>query len=201
MKTVAGKRTGRAGVVLHVGDSITYASPYAAWARAGQGRTDADTEALRWMHAGADDNTDGWYLARFDHPDGGRSHTACSGLRADELLAGGKRGMPKLADLLDRYKPQAVVLMLGTNDASAQRPVEAYRQDVESILDAVLSRGIVPIVSTTPPHVHQPDLAASYDDALREIAERLQLPLIDFEREVLTRRPSDWDGTLLARGD
>ena len=88
-------------MVLHVGDSITYANPYGAWARAGEGHTDADKAALRWMHAGADDDTDGWYLARFDHPDGGRSHTAYGGLRADELLAGGKRGMPKLADLLD----------------------------------------------------------------------------------------------------
>jgi hypothetical protein len=201
MKAVAAKGAGRPGVVLHVGDSITYASPYGAWARAGEGRTDADKAALRWMHAGADDDTDGWYLARFDHPDGGRSHTACSGLRADELLAGGKRGMPKLTDLLDQYKPQAVVVMLGTNDASARRPVEAYRRDVETILVAMLSRGVVPVLSTIPPHVHQLDLAASYNDALRELSRRLKLPLIDFEREVLARRPSDWDGTLMGRGD
>src|SRR2546423_11029057 len=52
MKAVAAKGLGRGGVVLHVGDSITYASPYAAWARAGEGRTEADREALKWMHAG-----------------------------------------------------------------------------------------------------------------------------------------------------
>ena len=201
MKAVAAKGGGRAGVVLHVGDSITYASPYSAWARAGEGHRAEDAAVLKWMHAGANDDTDGWHLASFDHSDGGRSYTACSGIRADEMLAGGKRGMPKLSDLLDRYKPQAVVVMLGTNDASAGRPVEAYRRDMESILDAMLSRGIVPILSTIPPHVHRRDLGRSYNDALRETARNLHLPLIDFEREILKRRPDDWDGTLLARGD
>jgi lysophospholipase L1-like esterase len=153
------------------------------------------------MHAGANDDTDGWYLASFDHPDGGRSYTACGGIRADEMLAGGKQRMPKCADLLDRYKPQAVVVLLGTNDATAGRPVEAYRRDMESILDAMLSRGIVPILSTIPPHVHRPALARSYNQSLRDTAKRLRLPLIDYEREILRRRPADWDGTLLAKGD
>jgi lysophospholipase L1-like esterase len=201
MQAVAARGSGRAGVVLHVGDSITYASPYAAWARAGEGHTAGDSAALKWMHAGANDDTDGWYLASFDHPDGGRSYTACGGIRADEMLAGGKQRMPKFADLLDRYKPQAVVVMLGTNDATAGRPVEAYRRDMESILDAMLSRGIVPILSTIPPHVHRPALARSYNQSLRDTAKRLRLPLIDYEREILKRRPGDWDGTLLAKGD
>ena len=201
MKTVAAKGAGRRGVVLHVGDSITYANPYGAWARAGEGKSAADEAALKWMHAGTRDDTDGWHLASFDHPDGGRSYTACGGIRADEMLAGGKQRMPPLADILDTYKPQAVVLMLGTNDASAGRPVDAYRRDMERMLDAMLSRGIVPIVSTIPPHVHRPELAASYNRELRAIAKARSLPLIDFEREILTRRPDDWDGTLLNRDD
>ena len=94
MKAVARRGEGRPGVVLHVGDSITYANPYGQWARSGEGRSDDDRAALAWMHAGADDDTDGWWLARADHPDGGRSYTACGGIRADEMLAGGKSGMP-----------------------------------------------------------------------------------------------------------
>ncbi len=70
MKQVAAKFRGRPGVVLHVGDSITYSNPYGQWARHGEGRTDEDRAALAWMHAGADDDTDGWWLAAFDHPDG-----------------------------------------------------------------------------------------------------------------------------------
>src|SRR3954470_506088 len=91
MRAVAAKGTGRPGVVLHVGDSITYASPYSAWARAGEGHTADDSAVLKWMHNGSNDDTDGWHLASFDHPDGGRSYTACGGIRADDMLAGGKR--------------------------------------------------------------------------------------------------------------
>ena len=89
MKKVAERFKGRPGVVLHIGDSITYANPYGQWARAGKGKTAADKAILTWMHTGADNDTDGWWLARFDHKEGGRSYTACSGIRADEMLAGG----------------------------------------------------------------------------------------------------------------
>src|SRR5262245_30298660 len=78
MRKVSEKFRGRTGVVLHVGDSITYANPYGQWARFGEGRTDEDLAALKWMHAGADDDSDGWYLCRFAHPDAGRPYTSWS---------------------------------------------------------------------------------------------------------------------------
>ena len=206
MKAVAARGSAmnpptRPGVVLHVGDSITYANPYSAWALGGRGHSPDAAATLKWMHAGARDDADGFHLASFDHPDGGRSHTAAGGLRADELLAGGKANLPSLADLLTRYRPQAVVFMIGTNDASAGRPVDAYRKDAEAAIDLMLSRGVVPIPSTIPPHVHRPALARSYNEALRTLARARQLPLIDYEREILLRRPDDWDGTLLEKGD
>ncbi len=201
MKKVAAKFNGRPGVVLHIGDSITYSNPYGQWARGGAGKTDGDKAALKWMHAGADNDTDGWYLARFDHPDGGRSYTACSGLRLNEALAGGKQNMPALEKILDKYKPQAVVFMLGTNDASARRETADFRKEYIVAVDLMLSRGIVPIISTIPPHVAQPRVARFYNDAIREIAKDKGLPLIDFEKEILKRRPTDWNGTLLGKND
>src|SRR4051812_19658171 len=80
MKAVARRGAGRPGVVLHVGDSITHANPYGQWARSGAGRTADDKAALAWMHAGAGDDTDGWWLARADLPEAGRSYTACGGV-------------------------------------------------------------------------------------------------------------------------
>jgi hypothetical protein len=201
MKQVAAKFHGRPGVVLHVGDSITYSNPYGQWARHGEGRTLDDKALLAWMHAGAEDDSDGWWLARFDHPDGGRSHTASSGMRADELLAGGKNGLPALARLLDTYKPQLVVLMIGTNDVSAGRAVAAYRADLERAVDLLLGQGTVCILSTIPPHPSQPALAKSYNDAIRAVARAHELPLIDYEHEILQRRPNDWNGTLLQKND
>jgi lysophospholipase L1-like esterase len=201
MKKVAEGFKGRPGVVLHVGDSITYANPYGQWARGGQGQTADDKAILKWMHAGAGNDTDGWWLASFDHPDGGRSYTAVGGIRADEMLAGGKRNIPPLAKLLDTYRPQLVVYMLGTNDASAGRPVAAYRADVEKSIALMLDRGILPILSTIPPHVGKRDLAKSYNEALRQLAKDRGLPLIDYEAEILKRRPEDWNGTLLGKND
>jgi hypothetical protein len=201
MKAVAGKFHGKAGVVLHVGDSITYSNLYGVWARAGQGQTAADRAVLRWMHTGANDETDGWWLARVDQPGGDRSFTACSGIRADEMLAGGKRDMPPLRGLLDRYRPQMIVLMLGTNDATARRDMSAYRTDMEAAVDLILDQGVICILSTTPPHPQQTELALTYNRALRKLAQARGLPLIDYEREILSRRPHDWNGTLLQKDD
>lgn len=201
MKKVAAKFRGKPGVVLHVGDSITYSNPYSQWARGGAGKTDADKAILKWMHAGADNDTDGWYLCRFDHPAGGRSYTACSGIRAEEMLAGGKQQMPPLSKIIEPYKPQMVILMLGTNDASANRPVAAFRKDMTKAVDTILDQGAICILSTIPPHPGKMELAKAYNEALRQLAKDRGLPLIDYEKEILTRRPSDWNGTLLGKND
>jgi hypothetical protein len=200
MKQVAAKFKGRPGVVLHVGDSITYANPYGAWARAGAGKTDADKAVLGWMHTGKDNDSDGWWLCRVDLP-GGRSHTACSGIRFDQMLAGGKSQMPSLAQMIEKHRPQVVVLMLGTNDTSAGRKAEDVRRDLVQAIELLTNAGVIPIVSTIPPHVGKPELGRAVSAAIRAVAKEKQLPLIDYEQEILTRRPDDWDGTLMNKGD
>jgi hypothetical protein len=201
MKKVASTFKGKEGVVLHIGDSITHANPYGQWARAGEGRSEEDKVVLAWMHLGADDATDGWFLARYDHPNGGRSHTAVGGMRWDELLAGGKAGLPSLAEMLKTYQPQIVVLMMGTNDASASRKVEDVSKDAETAVKLILDSGTICILSTIPPHIGSPEQSKSYNEALREVAKKHELPLIDYEREILKRRPEDWNGTLLNKND
>jgi lysophospholipase L1-like esterase len=200
-KIAAKGKQAKPGVVLHVGDSITYANPYGQWARGGAGKSDEDQAILKWMHAGANDDTDGWHLAAFDHADGGRSYTACGGITLREMFDGGKQNMPPLAKILDTYKPQAVVLMLGTNDASQRREVKVYAKDLDEAIRLMLDRGIVPILSTIPPHVGQPELAKQINGAIRAAAQRNKLPLIDFEREIIARRPNDWNGTLMGKDD
>jgi hypothetical protein len=201
MRQAAAKAQSKPGIVLHIGDSMTYANPYGQWARFGAGKTPDDNAVLSWMHTGADNDDDGWWLCRFDHPDGGRSYTAAGGLRLDELLAGGKQGLPPLAELLDRYRPQAIVLMIGTNDATANRPGEKFEADLQSAVKTALDRGVVCVLTTIPPHPHRPELAKKYNQSIRELARRQTLPLIDLEREILARRPDDFNGTLLSKDD
>ena len=201
MQRVAAHFHGRPGVVLHVGDSITYANPYGQWARFGEGRTEEDRKILAWMHAGADNDTDGWWLCRFDHPDGGRSHTAAGGLRADQLLTGGHNRLPPLRKILATYQPQLVVLMIGTNDVTANRKTADFRNGLQQCVDLMLDGGVICILSTIPPHVGRPALARDYNDAIRALARARSLPLVDYEREILKRRPNDWNGTLLGKGD
>jgi acyl-CoA thioesterase-1 len=201
MKKVAARFKGKTGVVLHIGDSITYSNPYSQWARGGTGKTDDDKAILKWMHTGDRNDSDGWHLASFDHPAGGRSHTACSGIRSEEMLAGGKQKMPPLKTILETYQPQMVVLMLGTNDASARRTANAFRADMEKAVDLILAQNAICILSTIPPHPGQLELAKSYNEALRKIARDKSIPLIDFEKEILKRRPDDWNGTLLQKND
>ncbi len=201
MRTVAAKGNGKPGVVIHVGDSITYANPYGQWPRMGKGKTDDDRETLSWMHAGADDDSDGWWLARVDHADVGRSHTAAGGLRADELLAGGKKNLASLHAMLKTYRPQALVLMIGTNDSAQGRPLTEFSNDFIRALDLILEAGVVPIVSTIPPVHSRLELSHAYNNAIREIARKRSLPLIDFEAEILRRRPDDWNGSLLNLND
>jgi hypothetical protein len=201
MKKVVARFKGKPGVVLHVGDSITYSNPYSQWARGGAGQTEADKAILKWMRAGARNDSDGWFLASFDHPAGGRSHTACSGIRSEEMLAGGKQKMPPLKTILETYQPQIVVLMLGTNDASAKRGVDAFRADMAKAVDLILAQNAICILSTIPPHPGQLELAKSYNEALRKIARDKSIPLLDYEKEILKRRPEDWNGTLLQKND
>jgi hypothetical protein len=47
---------GKPGMVLRLGDSITYANPGSAYLRYGKGRSAAHMDVCRWMKAGVSDN-------------------------------------------------------------------------------------------------------------------------------------------------
>lgn len=197
MRKVSSKFTGKEGVVIHVGDSITYANPYGGWARFGKGKTPQEEAACKWMHVGADNETDGWFLARVDRP-GNRSDTAASGVRSDEYLAGGKGGLPPLADIIRKYNPQMAVVMLGTNDVNGGRPPAQYKADMTRIVDALIANGTIPILSTIPPVKGKDDAVKAYNAALAELVKEKKLPLIDYYGEIVKRRPNDWMGTLIS---
>lgn len=197
MKKVAARFSGKEGVVLHLGDSITYANQYGGWARGGRGKTPQEDAALRWMHCNENNDLDGWYLARVDRP-GNRSDTAVSGIRSYEFLEGGKSGIPPMAEVVKKYNPEIAVVMLGTNDANGGRSPAQYKGDMTTIVDLLIANGTIPIVSTIPPIKGKDDVVRSFNAALMEVVKEKKIPLIDFYGEVVKRRPTDWLGTLIS---
>jgi lysophospholipase L1-like esterase len=197
MKKVTAKFSGKEGVVIHLGDSITYANQYSGWARFGKGKTPQEEAACKWMHVGADNESDGWYLARVDRP-GNRSDTAVSGIRSYEYLEGGKAGIPPMAEVVKKYNPQMAVVMLGTNDVNGGRTPAQYKADMSKVVDLIIGNGTIPILSTIPPIRGKDDAVKAFNAVLAEIVREKKIPLIDYYAEIVKRRPTDWMGTLIS---
>jgi hypothetical protein len=66
-------------------------------------------------------------------------------------------------------------------------------------LDLILAQGAIPILNTIPPFKAQLDRTKQFNEALRTLAKDRGIPVIDLEREILTRRPDDWFDTLMKR--
>lgn len=201
MKEVSQRFDGTEGVVLHLGDSITFAAPYTAWARHGKGKTPEDEAILKWSHCGKRNELDGWYLASHEVSDLS-SYTAASGIRADQYLAGGFKGLLPLDDIVKKYNPQIAIVMLGTNDAWQGRPANEFASDMNRLLRRLLENGTVPVLSTIPPMIPAPELGDQYNAELWKLAEHHKLPLIDFHGEIVGRRPDgSWNGAILNKDD
>lgn len=199
LRAVAKRFRGIPGVVLHAGDSITLDPAYAAWPLSGRGRSAEDEALLRWSHTGTEGLQDGWWLC--SKPVAvKRSATAFAGIQLRQFLAGEVSGIP-LAGVLDRYRPQVVVLLLGTNDVSAGRSRREFAADLRTAVGLMTDRGIIPILNTLPPHVRQPERAQEFNREIHSVAQTQGFPLIDFHGEILRRRPSDWNGVLMERND
>jgi len=201
MKEVARKFAGTEGVVLHLGDSITVADEYTAWARGGAGKTVEDEAVLTWSHCGEKNERDGWYVTNHKVGDSW-SCTAAGGIRADQFLAGGYAGLLSLDEMIARYNPQVVIVMLGTNDAWQGRRADEFAGDMSRIIRVLLENGTVVIVSTIPPMIPAPELGDQYNAELWKLAEHHKLPVIDFHGEIVGRRPDgSWNGAILHEDD
>jgi hypothetical protein len=198
MKKVAARFKGNEGVIIHIGASDTIANPYTTWARSGKGQTPEDQAVLKWMHTGANDKSDGWWLCRHELVSH-RAYTAESGLQSAMLFKGGALGLPTLEKMLKDHQPRIVVLEVGIYEVEEKRPLAEYRQNMSKAFDLILEQGAIPVPTTAPPVQAQLEVSRSYNTALREMARERGLPLIDMEQEIVRRRPDDWYGTLMTR--
>ena len=202
MRTVVaqGREKNLEGVVLSLGDSLTYANQSTRWARNPKGCTPEEKAVLEWSHAGNNDDSDGWHLASLDAPGGGRSETAASGIRTDEYIRGGKAGIRSLKETIEKYKPQVAFVLLGANDASKNRSPGDVASDMATILDALLANGTIPVLQLVAPRANadKDDLARQYNAEYIRLARERKIPVIDLYGEFVTRAPDGaWKTQLL----
>jgi lysophospholipase L1-like esterase len=100
---------------------------------------------------------------------------------------------------LDRWlkdlNPEAAVILFGTNDLGGLDRKE-FQTKTASVVDRCLKNGTVVLLTTLPPRSGRLDKAKDFAEAVREIAKEKNVPLIEYQAEILKRRPDDWDGAL-----
>jgi hypothetical protein len=103
---------------------------------------------------------------------------------------------PPLEQELTAVSPQFASTMYGTNDigagGSAKTPLDIkirpYQKGLVELVDAMLARGVVPWLSTIPPRIDDPafmEIVPVFNAVIRGVAEGRQIPLVDFNRDLL----------------
>ncbi|OHA89224.1 MAG: hypothetical protein A3C70_00020 [Candidatus Zambryskibacteria bacterium RIFCSPHIGHO2_02_FULL_43_14] len=209
------------GFLLHLGDSLTRDYSYGAWARAGNGKTVEDKMITQWLHASPAPATinsyDGFALATEYHCPS-RSRTVGDGRGTWDFLG---TSMPadtnsvtakqKLEDCAS-YPSSLNITTIVSAFPDAQFAIPLFNlyyenpsnvTDLKKILDVLISKKIVPILSTYTYRISgNPSFNPAvdvYNNAIKNLAKEMKLPLIDLNAEMLARRPfSEWGGTFLS---
>ena len=203
MQEVLKKSKGTPGMVMQVGDSTTRNANAQAWGKmfghdkTSGGYSDSDQKLLTWAHADeAESDKNGWYLAGTDVNED-RTSTAAKNLTTDGLLKGGPGGLPPLKKLVEQYKPQVVVLLVGLIDASKGVKPEDAAANMGKAIDICTEAGAVPLLITLPPDKTCLDAVKAINEKYLALATEKKIPVLDLYGEVTSRQPGEaWVGTL-----
>ena len=91
-----------------------------------------------------------------------------------------------LVQELEAILPRFAVVMYGTNDVGANTPTR-YADNMLDLVDTLIERGVVPVVSSFPPLDANPAANARialYTAILRALAEARQVPFVDLHAEL-----------------
>lgn len=163
---------------IKIGDSITVSGNF-LYCFSGDhvdlGAHAALEKTLLHFHAGAN--------AGFD-PFARRTRAAGVGWSAWQALDGNPAPMDaELAAVDARF----AVVMFGTNDIEMGEPAR-FSHELSQIVDRLLRRGVIPILSTIPPRGDQRAknaLVPEYDAAIRRAAQSRQIPLVAYHRALM----------------
>jgi len=180
---------GQSGRVAQFGDSITYSMAF--WS------------AMNWSDPG-----------KFLPADDGLPKTPTNKLWKDVIKGARDKG-PEFANysgwkvahllkavdtVLARDKPEAALIMIGTNDINGGTIPKGYRAGLEEVVAKCLAAHCVPILNTIPPRRDHDEAVAAINLIIRAVAAAGKLPLVDFHAECLHLRPGKtWDGTIISK--
>jgi len=160
-----------------VGDSITVSSSFLhcfAGANVDLGGRDELEPTLEHFLAG-----DAGGTTPFER----ESLAAAVGWSAFAVLEGAPSPLERELDALD---PSFAIVMFGTNDVGWRHPVD-FGEDMLAIVDEVLGRGVIPMLSSIPPRDDDADADArvpAINAVVRGLAQGRQVPFMDLEREL-----------------
>jgi hypothetical protein len=196
LKDIAAAGSGlRPGVVMKVGDSITASSGGVSggyffncfdgtiggtvgWEfNIKLGGRDALAQTIDYFRATKIDQDDSFTRASL-------------AARVGEAAGWAMDGSPSpLESELAATRAQYAVVMYGSNDIGgygelADR-VETYEAAMRAITDWLIGRGVIPILTTMPPRPAYAADVPSFAGVVRAIAQGRQIPLIDYNRELM----------------
>ncbi len=181
MREVHARFTGTPGTLALLGDSITHSVAF--WAPLESAPKDLPADDARALAAvRAHMKAECWRGWR--GPDYG-NQSSMTIRWADE----------NVEKWLKKLNPEAAVLMFGTNDL-AQLDAKEYEAKTRAVVQKCLKNGTVVILTTIPPRAGMLPKAKAFADVQRRLAAVYHLPLVDYQAEILRRRPTDWDGSL-----
>ncbi len=194
MKAVHANFHGTRGTIARFGDSITYSGAF--FKPLQYPFTNASTEeqaALDWLKAYMLPACWTWQDDAVAASDGCYSGTTSGWpLQTDQAPPA-----TNIAHWLDKLKPELAVIMWGTNDLGPS-DVATYTANMRQVLQACKSYGTIPLLTTIPPRVGYDAKCPQFAQAMRDLAVEQQVPLIDFNQEILTRQPTNWQNTLIS---
>ena len=189
MKKVHARHKGEEGYVAQFGDSITYSMAFwspMSWDAADKYLTTDDglprtPGKKRWRDyvRGARDK--------------GPKFANYSGWRVGQLHKA-------MDDVLQKNQPEVAIIMIGTNDIAGGRVPEGYRAGLEQVVQKCLAAGCVPLLNTIPPRRDRDEAVSAANQVIREVANKAQVPLVDFHLACLQMRPGkSWEGTVMSK--
>ena len=112
-----------------------------------------------------------------------------SGWKAGDLLnpdrADGSRCNPGETPLACEFRlaqPSVVIISVGLNDVTQGTDVNEFRSQIQQIVQAATSAGVIPVLTTIQPRPDNADRVREFNDAIIETADSANVPLYNLWR-------------------